>query len=90
MPSSKRGITGLKAEVTNLSAHGFWILLDDRELFAPFTEFPWFRDATIAQILRLERPAPDHLHWPDLDVDLSVGSIENPAAFPRVFHPARK
>jgi hypothetical protein len=27
-------------EVTNISRHGFWILLDDRELFLPFEEFP--------------------------------------------------
>ncbi len=90
MHSSRRGTAELKAEVTNVSAHGLWILLDDRELFAPFAEFPWFRDATIAQVLRVERPAPDHLYWPDLDVDLSVGSIENPAAYPRVYQPAKK
>jgi hypothetical protein len=30
------------AEVTNVSAHGFWLLLGDEELFLPFTEFPWF------------------------------------------------
>lgn len=89
MPSSKRGTAALKAEITNVSSHGLWILLDDRELFAPFTEFPWFREATIAKILRVERPAPDHLYWPDLDVDLSVESIENPAAYPRVFQPRK-
>lgn len=32
------------AEVTNVSQHGFWILLDDQELFLPFDEFP--RSAT--------------------------------------------
>jgi hypothetical protein len=33
-------------------------------------------------ILRLDRPQPDHLHWPDLDVDLSVNSIEHPERYP--------
>ena len=69
-------------KVTNISAHGFWLLLDDRELFLPFNEFPWFKKATVASILRLERPAPAHLHWPELDIDLSVESIEHPERYP--------
>jgi len=30
----------------------------------------------------VERPSPHHLHWPDLDVDLSVESIEHPERYP--------
>jgi hypothetical protein len=30
----------------------------------------------------MERPAPGHLYWPDLDVDLSVDSIEHPERYP--------
>jgi hypothetical protein len=71
-----------EVEVTNISKHGFWLLIDGRELFLPFQEFPWFRQATIEAILRLERPAPGHLHWPDLDVDLAVDSIEHPELYP--------
>lgn len=70
------------AEVTNVSRHGFWLLLDGEELHVPFTEFPWFRTATIEQITTVEWPSPDHLYWPLLDADLSVASIRNPAAFP--------
>lgn len=71
-----------QAEVTNISQHGFWVLVDDRELFLPFDEFPWFRSAPVESILRLEVPHPGHLRWPDLDVDLSVASIEDPARYP--------
>ena len=52
------------AEVTNISRHGFWLLLDDEELFVPFEQFPWFRTATVEQITTVERPTPDHLYWP--------------------------
>ena len=69
-------------EVTNISKHGFWLLLDGRELFLTFEDFPWFKRAPIDAILRLERPAPGHLSWPDLDVDLAVDSIEHPARYP--------
>lgn len=70
-------------EVTNISRHGFWIFLDDSELFLSFEEFPWFKDARVASLLRVERPRPQHLYWPDLDVDLTVDSIEHPEKFPR-------
>jgi hypothetical protein len=69
-------------EVTNISRHGFWLLLDGRELFLSFEDFPWFKHATIEAILRLERPSPGHLSWPDLDVDLAVDSIEHPERYP--------
>ena len=72
------------AEVTHVSRHGFWLLLGDEELAVPFAEFPWFRHATIEQLTDVEWPTPDHLHWPRLDVDLSVQSIRDPAAFPLV------
>ena len=72
------------AEVTNISKHGFWLLLGQEELLVPFAEFPWFKSATIEQICAVQWPSPAHLYWPHLDVDLSVESIRNPAAFPLV------
>ena len=69
-------------EVTNISRHGFWLLLGDEELLLPFEQFPWFRSATVEQITQVERLSPDHLYWPNLDVDLSVASIRHPEALP--------
>ncbi len=65
-----------------MSRHGFWLLLGERELFVPFSEFPWFAEAPIGKIVNVEWPSPDHLYWPELDVDLSVRSIEKPTEFP--------
>jgi hypothetical protein len=78
------GIATLAAEVTNISPHGLWLLVDEEELLLPFADFPWFRSATVAQLSQVERPSEDHLYWPALDVDLSVASIREPAAFPLV------
>jgi hypothetical protein len=71
-----------EAEVANISRHGFWLFLGERELFLPFEEFPWFKGAPVEQILSVERPQDHHLYWPDLDVDLTVESIERPDRFP--------
>jgi hypothetical protein len=72
------------AEVTNVSRHGFWLLLGAEELHVPFSDIPWFRTVTIEQITTVEWPTADHLYWPMLDVDLSVASIRQPTAFPLV------
>ncbi len=82
------GTTTSRAEVTNISPHGFWLLMDERELFLPFDEYPWFKRAPVEAIVRLEQPRPGHLHWPDLDVDLSVDSIEHPERYPLTANPS--
>jgi hypothetical protein len=84
MKSALLGENISAVEVSNISPHGFWLLLGDEELFVPFAEFPWFREATVRQIGHVERPSEHHLYWPDLDVDLAVASIRNPEAFPLV------
>jgi len=71
-------------EVTHVSKHGFWLLLGDEELLLPFEQFPGFRRATIEQISHVEWPAPEHLYWPDLDIDLALKSIRRPEDFPLV------
>lgn len=78
------GTDTLDVEVTHVSRHGLWLLLGDEELSVPFASFPWFKQATIAQILDVQRPTRNHLYWPQLDLDLSVESVRNPSAFPLV------
>jgi len=78
------GTSTFSVEATNVSRHGLWLLVGDEELFLPFEHFPWFRDASIEEISVVERQTADHLHWPLLDIDLSVESIRTPAAFPLV------
>ena len=71
-------------EVTHVSKHGFWMLLDTEELLIPFEHFPWFKKATIEQLSDVQWPTENHLYWPQLDIDLSIESIRNPSAFPLV------
>lgn len=84
MTSAALGASTSAVEVTNISRHGLWVVLNDEELFLPFAEFPWFRKAAVEKILHVEWPSPDHLYWPELDVDLAVDSIRHPERFPLV------
>lgn len=71
-------------EVSLVSKLGFWILIEDEELFLAYADFPWFKTATIEQIMLVEHPSRNHLYWPNLDVDLSLESIRNPDLFPLI------
>ena len=84
MKSQTLGKNILRVEVTNISNHGFWLLANDTELFLPFKEFPWFKNAGVESIMNVEEPFTNHFYWPDLDVDLDKESIENPKKFPLI------
>ena len=80
------GVTS-HSEVTNIGVHGFWLLVDDREYFVPFDDYPVFRQATVSQIYGMKRVGPDQFHWPDLDADIELGALERPEQFPLKFAP---
>jgi len=84
MKSAVPGTSILPVEVTNVSPHGLWLMIGEHELFLSFQDFPWFREASIGEVTNLEMPGPNHLYWPDLDIDLAVDSIENPEKYPLV------
>jgi len=82
MSSLTHGNNTLAVEVTNVSSHGVWLLTHDKELFMSYEDFPWFKNQTIQTILNVEEQGPNHFYWPDIDVDLSLESIEHPERFP--------
>ena len=84
MKSVAPGPSTFPVEVTNVSTHGFWLFVGERELFIAFKAFPWFKEASIRAITQVELPSPHHLYWPELDVDLAVESIEHPEKYPLV------
>jgi len=59
-------------------------IVDEEEFFLPFDEFPWFKDAPLQAILNVQRHGSEHLHWPALDVDLTLNSIRYPEHYPLV------
>ncbi len=84
MKSEALGASTSEAEVTQISKHGIWLLLEEKEHFLSFDKFPWFKNAPVSAIQNVELLNECHLYWPDLDVDLAVESIEHPERFPLV------
>ncbi|MCD6311796.1 MAG: DUF2442 domain-containing protein [Elusimicrobia bacterium] len=85
MKLSKNGKSTSKVEVTNISEHGFWLLLKGREYFIPFKKYPWFKNAKISSIIDVKLFHSHHLYWPKLDVDLTTEILGNPDRYPLTY-----
>ena len=84
MKSAQHGSNILPVEVTNISIHDVWMIINDQEFFLSYQDVPWFQDAPIKKILHVEMPSEHHLYWPELDVDLDIDSIISPDKYPLV------
>ncbi len=84
MKSATLGQSTSTVEVPNVSPHGFWLFVGEQELFVSFKDFPWFQDASIRELGRVELPSPHHLYWPDPDIDLAVESLIHPERYPLI------
>lgn len=82
MSSLLHGHSTSKIEVTHISTHGVWLLTHNKELFMSYDDFPWFKDQPVKSIVHVTEQGLGHFYWPDIDVDLSVESIEHPDRFP--------
>ncbi|MFP4695334.1 DUF2442 domain-containing protein [Thiohalospira sp.] len=83
MHSSELGEPISGVEVTVINGEGLMLRASDgTEWFLPFAEYPWFREARVDAVLRVEEPVPGQFHWPDLDVDLSTEILRNPQSYP--------
>lgn len=85
MKSQKVGKNISEAEVQNVSLHGIWLYVQEGEYFLSYEDYPWFRNAKVSEIYDLELLHGHHLHWPKLDVDLELESLEKPKNYPLVY-----
>jgi hypothetical protein len=67
--------------VQHISTNSFWLFVEPtaREYFLPFSESPWFKQATIAEILAVKIERNHILHWQNARCcsrSLSIGQAE--------------
>jgi hypothetical protein len=79
---SKSGTDISAGNITSINDLGFWILIDDKEYFVPFSHYPSFKDASINQILKFSFLPPSQLRWDELDMDIELQALMLPEFFP--------
>ena len=72
-------------EIVSTTKHGIWLWVSEKEYFLSYQDFPWFEEATIKQIYDVELLNKNHLHWPGLDVDLHLESLDAPHQYPLIY-----
>ena len=82
---SKHGTGTSGSEVTAIGSEGFWLLVDDREYYVPFADYPAFKRATVEQVFSFQRMSLDQFHWPALDIDLDLDALAHPDRYPLVW-----
>ena len=88
MKSSLAGINTSAVEVSGISQHGLWLYVNGEEYFLSFKKFPWFKQANVEAVLNVKLLHGRHLHWPSLDVDLELESLQSPEKYPLTYKPA--
>jgi len=71
--------------IFTIGALGLYLLVQDREYFVPFTDYPTFRSATLDQIFDFQQIGPRQFHWRTLDVDIELDALEEPSRFPLMY-----
>ena len=79
---SPRAMTS--AEVTYISRNGLVLWVKDKEYYLPYEKYPWFKKATVDDIFNVRLLGRDHIRWEALDVDLSLGILQNPDQYPLI------
>ncbi len=78
----ERGINTSRVEILSVSPQGLWLSVGRKEYFLPYHEFPWFATARLSEIHNVHLVHGHYLRWEDLDVDLTLDSLEHPDRYP--------
>jgi hypothetical protein len=81
----QNGIITSGVEIVQVSPFGIWIDVEGKEYFLDSERYPWFLNASIKTIYHVEQDASGNLHWPELDVDIELESLEKPEGYPLIY-----
>lgn len=81
MISLKNGTDILEYEITNIERFGIWLLVDDKEYYIKFEDYPALKKASIEQILNIKRISPVQFRWPDIDEDIELEALDYPEKY---------
>ena len=81
MKSLKHG-KSILVSVENITPHGIWLFVKDKEYLLSYQDYPYFKNQTFNSIQNVQLLHGYHLYWPELDIDLEIDNLENPTKYP--------
>ena len=70
------------AEVKMVTPEGLFLVVEGKEYFAAFTDFPYLAALPSTQIFDVEYCGHGHIRWNDADIDLHTEILSHPENYP--------
>ena len=70
------------AEVKMVTSEGLCLIVEDKEYFAAFADFPYLAALPSTQIFDVEYCGHGHIRWNEADIDLNTKILAHPEAYP--------
>ena len=70
------------AEVKMVTSEGLCLIVEDKEYFAAFADFPYLAELPSTQIFNVEYCGHGHIRWDDADIDLHTKILAHPENYP--------
>jgi len=72
------------ASVLMINDKGIMISVDSQDYFLSYNRVPWMKDASIRDVLNVQKQGRSAIEWPSLDVDLEIESLKHPERYPLI------
>lgn len=72
--------------ITAITHLGFYLLVESKEYFIPFTDYPVFKQASVDEIYDFKMLSPRQIYWKKLDCDIELEALEYPEKFVLTFN----
>jgi len=82
--NSKKLGTSTFAKVLTITSEGVLIEIENGEFFLPYSRVPWFKNASVSDVLDVQMGGKRSIRWNKLDVDLEIESLLYPEKYPLV------
>jgi hypothetical protein len=70
------------AEIKMVTAEGICLIVEGKEYFAAFADFPYLAALPSNQIIDVEYCGHGHIRWNDADIDLHTKILAHPENYP--------
>lgn len=81
----KNGKNTSNFEITGITKHGIWFILDDKEYFIPFKDYPSLKKMPVEDLLNASFSPPEHIYWENHDIDIEISALENPEKYNLIY-----
>ena len=80
-PLYKSGSNTL-VKVLAITGNGILLSIPEGDFFLNYTDYPWFKHASVNDVFDVEMEGNHAVRWDALDVDLEIESIIYPERYP--------